>query len=212
VIRRPNTEPSADAERLKLVVDIWKHAVDVQMHFNDMGMRIRNLYFTFLAAAIGLIGVIQGKHIHVLYPRLDVHLVLFVIVSLIPISGLFYFLDRHWYHRLLLGAVIHCASIEKKYAAVLPELSLGAAISAASPKKFPSWYYRFWFWLIVNDARYKEKKDVHSDAKIEVLYKSVMLVAFVFSIIYAGMGGIEIDGCSIFGRIVHGACPLSQLP
>ena len=44
-----------------MVIDIWKHTVSVQMHFNEMEMKTRNLYFTFLAASIGLIGVVKGK-------------------------------------------------------------------------------------------------------------------------------------------------------
>lgn len=208
MIRRPNTDPVGDPERLKLVVDIWKHSVDVQMHFNDMGMRIRNLYFTFLAAAIALIGVVQGKHIHIVYPALNVHLVLFVIVSIIPISMLFYFLDKHWYHRLLLGAVKHCAFIEEKYSHALPELQLGAAISKESPVKFDARAWRWWLWFI-KDKRFRDPttSNLHSDAKIEVLYKSVMIGAALLALAYAFLGGVEFDGCTLFAMIIHGQCP-----
>ena|ERR1051326_3599550 len=53
----------ADEKRLAITVDVWKYIVSVQMHFNDIEMRIRNLYFTILAAAIGLFGVVQGKEV-----------------------------------------------------------------------------------------------------------------------------------------------------
>ena len=53
--------PPTDDKRLAITVDIWKYIVSVQMHFNDMEMRIRNLYFTILAAALGFLGVVQGK-------------------------------------------------------------------------------------------------------------------------------------------------------
>src|ERR1700742_1866390 len=106
---QPKVAPLSDIEttpeRLALIVDIWKHSVSVQMHFNDMGMKIRNLYFTVLAAALGLIGVVQGKHIEIAYPPITIHLVFVVLVTVIPVSMLFFFLDAHWYHRLLLGAV-----------------------------------------------------------------------------------------------------------
>ena len=57
--------PPTDDKRLAITVDIWKYIVSVQMHFNDMEMRIRNLYFTILAAALGLLGVVQGKRVEI---------------------------------------------------------------------------------------------------------------------------------------------------
>jgi hypothetical protein len=47
-------------------------------------------------------------------------------VPLFGIFGayLFYFIDRYWYHRLLVGSVKHAIEIEKKYKNEMPELSL----------------------------------------------------------------------------------------
>ena len=51
-----------------------------------------------------------------------------IFVPLLGLVGtsLFYFMDKHWYHRLLIGAVKHGIAIEKKYATQLPELQLRA--------------------------------------------------------------------------------------
>jgi hypothetical protein len=215
MIKRPNTESVLSDVRLKQVVDIWKHSVDVQMHFNDMGMRIRNLYFTFLAAAIGLIGVIQGKHIDSVYPGLSVHLVLFVMAAIVPISMLFHFLDGHWYHRLLLGAVDHCKFIETRYKDALPEIQLGKTISARSPVIFDGIGWRLWFFLIrIRDERYwKDKKfTLHSDAKIEVLYKSVIICAVAITLLYSIFGGVEFHGCTVFALMTHGKCATPATP
>ena len=205
------TPPEFDAARLALVADVWKYAVGVQMHFNDMGMKIRNLYFTILAAAIGLIGAVQGKKIDNVFPSVSIHLVLVIIVTVIPISMLFYFLDRHWYHRLLMGAVIHCGRIEDRYKTVLPELRLGAAISKESPVLFDGvWPYLFWF---VTEKRYRDPKVpkkpmLHSDGKLEVLYKSVIWIAVIASLAYIFLGGgIEYKGCSLLGLIFSAQCP-----
>lgn len=200
----PVSSQTTDKERLKLVVDIWKHAVGVQMHFNDMGMKIRTLYFTVLAAAMGLVGVVQEKLIEVQAPRITVDMALFVMVAVIPISMLFYFLDKHWYHRLLLGAVNHCIFIETKYKDVLPEIALGAAISKESPVVFNgAWRGFFWF---LKEPRFRDKalSRIHSDAKIEVLYKSVIWTLVPFLVVYAFFGGVKFDGKSLASIV--GAC------
>jgi hypothetical protein len=198
---QPTVPPLSSAEttpdHLALIIDIWKHSVSVQMHFNDMGMKIRNLYFTVLAAALGLIGVVQGKHIEIAYPPITVHLVFVVLLAVIPVSMLFFFLDAHWYHRLLLGAVKQCAMIEERYKTVLPEIQLGAAISKESPVRFGGvWRNVFWF---IRDPRFRDpaKSNLHSDAKIEVLYKSVIWVVLFLAILYAFFGAIEYEHRSI---------------
>src|SRR5438874_2120227 len=39
--------------RNKLLVEIWKQAVDTQKHFNDMCVKSRQLGLTFVAASLG---------------------------------------------------------------------------------------------------------------------------------------------------------------
>jgi hypothetical protein len=202
---QPSGSPLSDAEKepshLALVVDIWKYSVGVQMHFNDMGMKIRNLYFTILAAAIGLLGVVQGKQIEIPFPPVTVHLPLFVLMAVIPISMLFYFLDAHWYHRLLLGAVKQCATIEARYAGVLPEIQLGAAISRESPVKFEGiWRKIFWF---IKDKRFRNKatSNIHSDAKLEVLYKTVIWLMVILIVPYIALSAVQYDGRSLAGML-----------
>src|SRR5947207_3204845 len=42
-------------------------------------------------------------------------------------------MDRHWYHKLLIGAVNHGLFIERRYREHIPELGLANAIGPASP-------------------------------------------------------------------------------
>ena len=189
----PTPPPATDIERLKLAVDTWKYVVSVQMHFNDMEMKIRNLYFTILAAAIGAIGVVQGKIVEIPYLALQFSLAMIVLFTVIPVSALFYFIDRHWYHRLLQASVIQGGAIENMYKTELPEIQLGNAISAASPLKFPGRFWRAAFFFIEED-NFRKHSRLHSDAKIEVLYKSVMWGAGTVGTIYALLKGVQIDG------------------
>jgi hypothetical protein len=187
--------------RLARAIDVWKYVVSVQMHFNDMGMKIRTLYFTIIAAATGLIGVVQGKHIGIESLGIRIHVALVVILALVPISMLFYFLDRHWYHRLLQGAVAQCIEIENRYAGELPEIQLGQQISKASPVRFNGiWRYVFFF---VRDRRFVEDSMLHSDQKIEVLYKTVIWVALIGSIAYAVISGIEFKERALLAHILQ---------
>lgn len=180
---------SSDPAHLKLVVEIWKEIVSVQMHFNDIEMKVRNLYFTILAASMALMGVVQGKRVSILYADISISLALLVVLAIIPVSALFYFIDRHWYHRMLLGAVYQAGEIEKKYSEVLPELQLGKKISAQSPVKF-RWPYT-WLLIFIRDERFVNERLLHSDQKIEVLYKSVMWGAAVIFLVYGIFNGIQ---------------------
>lgn len=188
-VEEDSVPPSA--ERLALVVDVWKYIVSVQMHFNDMEMKVRNLYFTIVAAAMGLIGVLAGKRIDILWPGVTISLSLVVILAIIPISLLFYFMDRHWYHRFLLGAVDQCVEIEKQYSAYLPEIQLGSKISKISPVKFPGRLWKILFFF-VQDERFRKCSNIHSDAKIEIIYKSVSWGCVAIFVVYAPTGGILI--------------------
>lgn len=197
-------KPPTD-ERLRIAVDVWKHAVSVQMHFNDMEMKVRNLYFTILAGSLGLIGVLQGKRIVLVPDGLTLSLPLGVLAAVIPISMLFYFIDRHWYHRLLAGAVEQCTEIENTYRAVLPEIQLGSKISEKSPVVFKGRAWRGLFWF-VSDSRFRESGKLHSDAKIEVLYKSVIWGTAAVILVYAFISGIRWEGCSMASRVFGMSC------
>jgi hypothetical protein len=125
-----------------------------------------------------------------------------------PLSGLvlvgvvaaylFYFMDRYWYHRLLMGAVLQGGMIEEKYASELPELGLGARISEQSPVELKNWFGRMIADLVVSDDRYKKNKKLHSDAKIELFYKSIVLLFFLWFIFTVLFVGVFVDKNSLF--------------
>ena len=194
-----------DDKRLAITVDVWKYIVSVQMHFNDMEMRIRNLYFTILAASFGLLGVVQGKEVEIITPRVHASVMLFVMLAIILISMLFYFMDRHWYHRLLQGAVAQAIEIEQKFSAQLPEIQLGSKISRASPVDFKSTIWK-WVFFFIRDCRFRKHSRLHSDQKIEVLYKSVVWVCIAIIIVYGAVGGIQIDKCSVLPFLLRLPC------
>jgi hypothetical protein len=191
-----NESKKIDHERLKIALDAWKHSVTVQMHFNDIEMKVRNLYFTILAASLGLIGVVQGKRIRIPFPELSISLTMFVLVAAIFITLLFYFIDRHWYHRLLQGSVAHCIAIEELYGDQLPEIRMGKEISKQSPVELNRKFWKILFFF-VRDPRFRKGSKLHSDQKIQVLYLSVVWAFAIVTIFYGLIGGIRIGEFSI---------------
>src|SRR5579885_3578250 len=111
-----------DEERAH-IIEIWKTVVDVQQHFNDISMRIRGMFVTILLALFAAIGFLYTQHIDLKIAAIRVKFAL--VMPLFGIVGtyLFYFIDRFWYHRLLVGSVNHALNIEEKYKDEIPELS-----------------------------------------------------------------------------------------
>jgi hypothetical protein len=114
-------------------IDIWKKIVDVQQHFNDIEMRIRALAITALAAMLGAAGYAHKEQIGLTIFGGWVSASFVITLLTLIVWMVFYFLDRHWYHRLLYGAVSAGAEMEKAIQTVVPELDLGGAISRSSP-------------------------------------------------------------------------------
>ena len=127
-------DPEADAppaegmrveERAKLLMEAWKKTVDVQQHFNDTEMRIRNLALTIIGAVVAFARVLDvgGDHSgHLVNPGL-------LFLALTVLVGAFWFMDRHWYHRLLLGAVLEGAELERRLTELGVQVGLGTQIS-----------------------------------------------------------------------------------
>jgi hypothetical protein len=100
--------------------------------------------------------------------------------------------DRYWYHRLLVGSVNHAIAIEKKYKDDMPELSLSDAIGAISPYK-PGYMVNTLARVLVCHDKYRKTGQLHSEGKIELFYKSVMLALILTMIVLAFAGGVTFN-------------------
>lgn len=185
-------KPVLSDEKKQQVIDIWKTVVGVQQHFNDIEMRVRAMFVTILLALFAAIGFLIDKKLTIPIWRLRVEF-----AAVLPLAGalgtyLFYFIDRYWYHRLLVGAVKHAMGIEKKYKDDLPELSLSDAIGKESPYKPAGRLVRLAAWLVVKEDRYRKTGNLHSDGKIELFYKPIALGLLVATVIIALMGGVTL--------------------
>jgi hypothetical protein len=141
--------------------------VDVQQHFNDLELRIRNFALILTGAVLGLGGyaIKDAGMVHVAGYQITVAS-LIVSSSLIPLAA-FYLMDRFWYHRLLDGAVKAGAEAEGRLREIGLKVDLGGQISRSSP------FNLFW------------RFPVHSKHKMDGFYFLIALALIGISIALA---------------------------
>ncbi len=136
----------------KLLLEAWKQCVDVQMHFNDMEMKIRSLAVTVITAISGAIGYLLKENIH--YQKEFI-----VLLSFVGAAAwlCFYLMDRFMYHKLLIGAVNAGIKTEKELKDLGINVTLGEKIKEASPLK----------------NLFGHNLEMHSDQKLDFFYITV---------------------------------------
>lgn len=144
-----------DDELTQLRVEAWKTTVQVQQHFNDIGLRIRALVITVLTAAVGAaaLALEQGK------ASLGAGIFAIGAVSTV----LFWFVDEVWYHRLLLASVRHGEALEESLPA---GFGLSRAVRLGSPWTVPG-----------------SKKQLRSTDKLRVFYIGIVGLLLVLAVI-----------------------------
>ena len=116
----------------QLALETWKKTVDVQQHFNDMQMKLRNYAITIVGAMIAAVGFTFQSELELsIFEYQFTAGVLLIIASALSWYA-FYFIDRYGYHSLLKGAVDHAGRIENEFASDIPGIGLGTSISKAS--------------------------------------------------------------------------------
>jgi hypothetical protein len=120
----------------QLAVDVWKKVVDVQMHFNDLCLRLRSVAITVLGTLLGAAAAAFkfGGTIRIFDHEEPTAVIFFVISMIVWIA--FFWIDRYWYHELLKGAVHHGQEIEEKFKEEIPEISLALKIREQSHQSF----------------------------------------------------------------------------
>ena len=167
----------------KVTVEIWKKIVDVQQHFNDLELRIRNfaLIVTGAFLAFGASAIKETASIGLFGREVSVG-GLIVFTAILPLAA-FYFMDKYWYHRLLEGAVKAGAPIEQHLKELGYTVELGSMVSAASP--ITNWIYGK-----------KEpgtgillfpRRKMHSRHKMDVFY-GILLISLVAAGLAIGLG------------------------
>jgi hypothetical protein len=163
----PNNTPenptvnNVDCANLPLFLEVWKKTVDVQQHFNDLELRIRNFAITVLGAVLSAAILTLKDDIRFsIFGKSAPIAAILVLIAFITWFA-FYFMDRFWYHRLLLGAVKHGKTVEDHLKGQIPIICLAGTIGNESPT-------------------FRGK--IHSSNKIDIFYGIIGFFLFVFFI------------------------------
>ncbi|MEQ9565791.1 MAG: hypothetical protein RLN85_08275 [Pseudomonadales bacterium] len=160
-----------------IVLELWKKTVEVQQHFNDLELRIRNFALIVVGALLALGGYAVRETVTRSVLGFSLSAAgLIIWSSLIPLAA-FYFMDRWWYHRLLKGAVAAGVPLEKELKEMGYPVALGREISAASP-----FVWRLWGRKDENDETpfWKlPRRKMHSESKMDFFYLSLGLAIFL---------------------------------
>ena len=152
----------------ELHVELYKHTVDVQQHFNDIGWRIRAIALTALTFTFAATGLT-----YVNTTRIPIGPFHVSPAFVVPILGLllwwaFWFMDAKWFHRLLIGSVRDGERLESLLKEHGIEADLGAAINAESGVKVLPW-----------------GKPLRSSQRLNVFYRTVGAALILLSGIVA---------------------------
>jgi hypothetical protein len=137
-------------------IEIWKKTIDVQQHFNDLELRIRNFALTVLGVILSA-SALAFREDSTAYIS---PLLLFIGFTL---WMSFYGMDRLWYHRLLAGAVKHGIEIENKLKYKLPVIGLTDSIGKESPFEIRG-------------------REIHSKTKMDFFYSLIGIILLLSSI------------------------------
>lgn len=131
-------------------VEVWKKIIDVQQHFNDLELRIRNFALIVNGAFLALGGyALKDGGFANLWGAQVSSAALIIGASLLPLCA-FYLMDRLWYHRLLDGAVRAGIDAEGELTKLDIRVGLGRHINEASPFKL---------WVFGNKVHSRHKMD-----------------------------------------------------
>jgi glycerol-3-phosphate acyltransferase PlsY len=95
------------------VLKAWEKTIEVQQHFNDIELQIRNYALTLFTAILAGIGYLYKEDIFLMFwgVKIPVSALGALIGAIIMCT--FYFMDKYWYHKLLKGAVSHASYYTK---------------------------------------------------------------------------------------------------
>lgn len=166
---------ASDVDRLHSYVEMWKQAVAVQQHFNEICWKIRGLALTALTFTLGaasLTASAEDRPAALVVKGFSIDTSALTVCVGLLVWLAFFFVDASWYHRLLTGAVAHGVALEKELQHTLPAAGLTIAIGAASPSPLPL-----------------TQKKMHSKHKLWTFYGVIAVLLVVLAVVLQGTAG-----------------------
>ncbi|MCT7509995.1 HAD family hydrolase [Aliarcobacter cryaerophilus] len=150
-------------KELENLIKIWDRTIDVQKHFNDIELKIRQLAITVSGLLLG--GIITASKLTPSGENSNLISIGFFLTAIIWL--IFYFVDRCWYHPLLKGSVDAGLELEDKISSKLKITGLTKHIGKRSP---------------IN-LKILAGKKLHSGHKMDIFYISIILALMIASVI-----------------------------
>lgn len=147
----PDKQQAADTN---LLFKEWKKVIDVQMHFNDLILRNRQIIMTAVLTVFGAAAFsLQFPNLMLKIYAIHFHAAAAIILFGLGLLLSMFFLDYYYYFRLLLGAVKRGEAIEQMLQAESSNqlggltLSISQAVKRETAERALWWFY--WVPLIL---------------------------------------------------------------
>jgi len=151
---------------------LWAKSIDVQQHFNEIELKVRQLTLTVFTFIISGIGFMIKENKGVFSGIIPIEAIISAIGSIIIYA--FFFMDKHWYHRLLKGAVGFSLKLEEKYPDIFQINSDSVVVSSGLTHE------------IGNSSPVKifQLTKIHSDQKIIFFYTILISTLLFLSMLF----------------------------
>jgi len=156
-------------ENLTNTVDVWKKTIDVQMHFNDIELKIRQFAISFTTLLLGGFFALRGTNKIVESLPLgnyNISTISIAFFSTALIWLIFYFMEHVWYHPLLLGAVKEGINLEEQISKKTQKNGLTRTIGKNSSTKF------LWEW------------ELRSTDKSNIFYLGITSILVIIGVLF----------------------------
>lgn len=100
-------------DELNFLLEEFKICINVQMHFNDMLLKLRTLVITFIVSIFGTAAYLLSQNLFVNIFNLQIHSSVFIVLFGIILSIGVCMLDYCYYYKMLKGAVKRSYNIKK---------------------------------------------------------------------------------------------------
>jgi len=178
----------------ELIFEAWKAIVGVQMHFNEMLMRVRSIAISLILAVFGAAALSLDRDVFLEIGSFRVHIAVLIIFFGLAGWTAMGLLDRFYFFRMLLGAVRKGTEIEDLYKGD-PIFGMTRAITEESR--------RFRFFL-------GKKREFKARHKILLFYTLILATGLLYAVLIAafvktgrGEDGSKASEINVF----QSACP-----
>lgn len=200
---KPETSENDDADkRNKILVEVWKQAVDTQKHFNDMCVKSRQLGLTFVAASLGAAFYLFIRSVPVgtepetatahsisafTFQVCGRTIILHVSLAIIAAAAAAVFAVRHLdlgiYHKMLRGAVTFGEDLEEKHIRRIVGLRKGMTQTISHFSRYSDAAKK-----AMSDGTYEYFGNDMRDAgrKLKSFYTIIFVVLALFAILVLG--------------------------